>query len=145
MLYGEFNGRCVMQFVRLATTRVTSPAALHASLVRRLCMKLDWPPRKSLDWMMAATRVHWLKSRVRVVWLIRKYFSNLLVIWYTMTSLATVRVIGLVLLASPLVLVYFAAWIVCLRSASLNWMSRASPCHLAVVPASAVVRMSPDC
>ena len=99
-----------------------------------------------------------------------------------MTSLATVRVIGLALLASPLVLVYFAAWIVCLRSASLNWMSRVSPlytrypivarawpggclrpsasreqrylaykyhrvvaCHLAVVPASAVVRMSPDC
>ena len=31
-----------------------------------------------------------------------------------------VRVIRLVLLASPLVLVYFAAWIVCLRSASLN-------------------------
>ena len=44
-----------------------------------------------------------------------------------MTSFATVRVIGLVLLASPLVLVYFAAWIVCLHSASLNWMSRASP------------------
>ena len=44
-----------------------------------------------------------------------------------MTSLATVRVIGLVLFASPLVLVYFAARIVCLRSASLNWMSRASP------------------
>ena len=66
-----------------------------------------------------------------------------------MTSLATVRVIGLVLLASPLVLVYFAAWIVCLRSVSLNWMLRESPCrrvrHLAVVPASAVVRMSPDC
>ena len=99
-----------------------------------------------------------------------------------MTSLATVRVIGLVLLASPLVLVDYAAWIVCLRSASLNWMLRASPCrrlyarflcsrahsahsaarpsaratignlvynvvacHLAVVPASAVVRMSPDC
>ena len=66
-----------------------------------------------------------------------------------MTSLATVRVIGLVLLASPLVLVYFAAWIVCIHNASLNWMSRASPCrracHLAVVPASAVVRMTPDC
>ena len=62
-----------------------------------------------------------------------------------MTSLANVRVIGLVLLASPLVLVYFAAWIVCLRSASLNWMLRASPCHFAVVPASAVVRRSPDC
>ena len=64
-----------------------------------------------------------------------------------MTSLATARVIGLVLLASPLVPVYFAAWIVCLRSASLNWMSRASPCrrcHSAVVCASAVVRVSPD-
>ena len=31
-----------------------------------------------------------------------------------MTSLATAQVIGLVLLASSLVLVYFAAWIVCL-------------------------------
>ena len=29
------------QFVRLATTRVTSPAALHPTLVRRLCVKLD--------------------------------------------------------------------------------------------------------
>ena len=44
-----------------------------------------------------------------------------------MTSIATARVIGLVLLASPLVLVYFTARIiVCLRSASLNWMS---PCR----------------
>ena len=50
----------------------------------------------------------------------------------TITSLATVRVIGLVLLASPLVLVHFAAWIVCLRIVSLNWMSRASTClHVA--------------
>ena len=32
-LYGEFDGLCVMQFVRLATTRVTIPAASHASLV----------------------------------------------------------------------------------------------------------------
>ena len=52
-----------------------------------------------------------------------------------MTSLATVRVIGLVLLASPIVLVYFAAWIVCLRSVSLNWMSRASPCRRVTVAA----------
>ena len=33
------------------------------------------------------------------------------------------------LLSSPLVLVYFAAWIICLRSASLNWMLRASTCR----------------
>ena len=46
-----------------------------------------------------------------------------------MTSLETARVIGQVLLASPLVMVYFAAWIVCQPSASLNWMSRASPCR----------------
>ena len=39
-----------------------------------------------------------------------------------MTSLATVRVIGLVLLASTLVLVYFAAWKVYMRSVSLDWM-----------------------
>ena len=58
-----------------------------------------------------------------------------------MTSLANARVIVLVLLASPLVLVYFAAWIFCLLIASLNWVSRAS----AVVPASAVVRVSPNC
>ena len=41
-----------------------------------------------------------------------------------------------------------------LRIVSLHWMSRASrdhgdhrvvACHLAVVPATAVVRMSPDC
>ena len=66
-----------------------------------------------------------------------------------MTSLATARDIGLVLLASPLVLTYFATWIVGLLNASLNWMSRASPyvvaCHSAVVRASAVVRVSPDC
>ena len=43
-----------------------------------------------------------------------------------MTNFATARVIGLVLLASTLVLVYFAARIVCLLSASLNWISRAS-------------------
>ena len=76
-----------------------------------------------------------------------------------MTSFATTRVIGIVLLVSPLVLVislytrysivvarlafrpsaraskgilhtsYFAAWIVCLLCASLDWMSRASPCR----------------
>ena len=55
-----------------------------------------------------------------------------------MTSLATARFIGLVLLASPFVLVYFAAWIVCMLGASLNWMSR-------VIQLSAVVRVSPDC
>ena len=33
------------------------------------------------------------------------------------------------LLASPLVLVFFAACIVCLLSASLNWISRALPCR----------------
>ena len=52
-----------------------------------------------------------------------------------MTSLATVRVIGLALLASALDLVYFAAWVVCPRCVSLNWMSRASPCR----------RVSSDC
>ena len=46
-----------MQFVSLVTTCVTSPEASHASLVR--------PPRKSLDWMMAATRAHWLKFYTR--------------------------------------------------------------------------------
>ena len=51
-----------MQFVKLATTCVTSPAASHASLVQLLCMKLNWSPRKSLDWMLAATRAHWLKN-----------------------------------------------------------------------------------
>ena len=35
---------------------------------------------ESLDWMMAATRVHWFKSRVRIVWLAGKYFSSPLVI-----------------------------------------------------------------
>ena len=43
--------------------------------------------------------------------------------WTSVTSVCT------------FVLVYFAAWVVCLRSVSLNWMSRASPCR----------RVSPDC
>ena len=88
-----------------------------------------------------------------------------------MTSLETARVIGLMLLASKLVLVYFAAWIVCLRSASLyarylcsrthsvlgqarddrvsciqsaslNWMLRASPCRRLLFSCRHV---SPDC
>ena len=40
-LYKDLNGLCVMQFVRLATTCVTSQAALHASLDQRLYIKLD--------------------------------------------------------------------------------------------------------
>ena len=32
-----------MQVVRLATTRVTSPAASHASLVRRMCLYTIYP------------------------------------------------------------------------------------------------------
>ena len=92
---------CVMQVVRLANTHVTSPAASRASLVRWLWMVSDWLPRKTLDWIMAATCVYLFKVCLRVVWLTGEYSSSPLVIWDTTTSHATSRAISLVLLAYP--------------------------------------------